>query len=206
MTEHELAQEAMSAKLDGVISPAEEARLEAHLTACPDCAALFETMREMQGLFALDYEPPEELVPAVMEKIREDAPAKKRGKVLWLRWASLAAALALVTFAGLRLMRDGGLTGGFSESAEFTAPMAAAPAEESVLFSEEAEALPEAGLKMSLMTAPAENGAPLEDALRALETAPEAAEEPADFNSDTNLSADVPGPEPKQEAEHASAE
>lgn len=97
------AQEAISAALDGELSPEERTELEAHLSACADCRALAEDLRVLTAaLEEAQCPPPPELAAAVMERIAADrtVPISAGRRPLRKRWLSLAAMLALVVCVG----------------------------------------------------------------------------------------------------------
>ena len=93
--------ELLSARLDGVLTEAEERELEEHLAACPDCRAAGAQLAALQEAFPeLEEVPvPEGFTQSVMERIRESNPQKviplfKRPQVRAL--AGLAACLVVV--------------------------------------------------------------------------------------------------------------
>lgn len=69
----ENALELMNRELDGALTEAESAALQAHLDACPDCR---ETWRQLHELDALlqesELEPPAALHDGVMRAIRQE--------------------------------------------------------------------------------------------------------------------------------------
>lgn len=98
--EHEEYWEWMSADLDGELSPAQHAQLEAHLHTCPSCAQLYrELSQQSQALRELACPPP----PQLHQTILENLPAQRtvhRPWRNWKVWAPLAACLALVVALG----------------------------------------------------------------------------------------------------------
>lgn len=96
--------EAVSAALDGELSPTEEAQLEAHLAVCPACRALAEELSALNAaLEEQEPAPPQWLADRVMERIAEQdkvVPISAGRRAGWRRWTGLAAALALVICAG----------------------------------------------------------------------------------------------------------
>ena len=94
----ENALELMNRELDGALTEAESAALQAHLDACPDCR---ETWRQLHELDALlqesELEPPAALHDGVMRAIRQEQRKPRRA---WLPAAAIAAAAALVLLAG----------------------------------------------------------------------------------------------------------
>lgn len=100
----ERALEAISAALDGELSPTERAELEAHLSSCPACRALAEELSVLNAaLERSEAAPPQSLAEQVMERIAGEnkvvpiSAGRRRG---WRRWMGVAAALALVVCAG----------------------------------------------------------------------------------------------------------
>ena len=95
----ENALELMNRELDGALTEAESAALQAHLDACPDCR---ETWRQLHELDALlqesELEPPAALHDGVMREIRQEQ--KRKPRRAWLPAAAIAAAAALVLLAG----------------------------------------------------------------------------------------------------------
>ena len=95
----ENALELMNRELDGALTEAESAALQAHLDACPDCR---ETWRQLHELDALlqesELEPPAALHDGVMQAIRQEK--KQRSRRAWVPAAAIAAAAALVLLAG----------------------------------------------------------------------------------------------------------
>lgn len=98
------AVEAVSAALDGELTAAEQAALEAHLSVCPACRALAEDLSVLNAaLTENEPAPPPELADRVMARIAEEnrvVPISARRRPGRRRWMSLAAAAALVMCAG----------------------------------------------------------------------------------------------------------
>lgn len=96
------AQLALSARLDGELSPAEEQALQEHLARCPQCRALQEELSALHTLLN-ELEPPAvppELKAGVMANL---PPQEKAGRKVvslhWKRWGAMAAAAAIVIAA-----------------------------------------------------------------------------------------------------------
>lgn len=90
---------ALSAHLDGELTPAEAQELQEHLALCPQCRALQEELSALQELLRqIDLPaPPPELKERVMANLPPQG--KPKGKVMaihWRRWGAMAAAAALV--------------------------------------------------------------------------------------------------------------
>lgn len=117
----------LSAALDGQLTAQQRRELDAHLAICPDCAALFETLRaNAQAMRELDCQFPENLHQRIMGSLpAQAAPVKKNNVVHWRRWGSLAACLVLVAVAALTVTPD--LRG--KSAPESYAPAAQEPAE-----------------------------------------------------------------------------
>lgn len=98
------AVEAVSAALDGELTAAEQAELEAHLSVCPACRALAEDFSALNAaLTENEPAPPPELADRVMARIAEEnrvVPISAGRRPGRRRWMSLAAAAALVLCAG----------------------------------------------------------------------------------------------------------
>lgn len=126
----ERAQELISAYIDGEITAGEKAELDEHVAGCKDCADMLAVYSEISRAMAEDVEPPASLRESVMSGVREiNAERKpKKAKIVWLRWVAAAAAVAIVSFVGVRAIMPKG--------ADSAAPMLkAANANDSVEYS-----------------------------------------------------------------------
>ena len=141
--------ELLSARLDGALSPEDEARLQAHLDACPDCRRLYEAMASIEKKTAeLAVPAPEGLKRGVMYRIRQESGKQKKKRGYWgagTGFGLIAAVLVLLVGTGvIRLPRPqtaakasaGGATVSHSSP---SAEKPAQPAEETLAF-----ALPQA--------------------------------------------------------------
>ena len=91
--------------LDGEISPAERADLEAHLAACPACRERLEQLEAVRGAFALlDAEVPAGLRERAMAAVRLEVRRERRRRLGRLaRGLGALAACCVLAFLGLRL-------------------------------------------------------------------------------------------------------
>lgn len=119
MMDCEHAAELISAQLDGELTPAETAMLEAHLEQCPPCRALrrdFQALHQvlLESAAQWQAEPPADLTRRVLERVRETKTVPFRAqKNRWKQLASLAAVLALVVIGGgAFVLGQGGASGG----------------------------------------------------------------------------------------------
>lgn len=125
MTDCAYYMELISAELDGELTEAERARLTAHLEQCPACRRYRQALASASGALADSLEPPPAtLARSVMARVRtlpvpgsapepEAAPAAREGSKRRLargpaRLAALAAALALVVWAGYKALPRAG--------------------------------------------------------------------------------------------------
>ena len=101
MAYHDEYVDLISAAMDGTLSPADRAKLEAHLAGCPDCQALYDDLVDIQQtLQALPSAgAPAGLTDRVMAAVRADNVTPitvKKPAFQWKRWAATAAILALI--------------------------------------------------------------------------------------------------------------
>ena len=99
--------ELISAALDGVLSPAEQEKLTAHLSTCRECQKLYDDLAALRS--AMSGLPPVSVPPELKERIMDAvaaeaqdakvvpfAPAeKKASSIRWQRWLASAAVLAI---------------------------------------------------------------------------------------------------------------
>lgn len=101
-TEHEWAEQSLSAYMDGELSPAETARVERHLQECRACRANLATLHQTVGLLrelAVLRAPRSFAVRPQTVTARRAAPARSWGYGL-LRGATAMAALLLMLLVG----------------------------------------------------------------------------------------------------------
>ena len=105
-------EELISAQLDGELTEREEEALRAHLEECENCRAYRDALRAVTGAEADLPAPPAELTGRIMDAVRREAAPKKTAKIVpfprYLRTAALAAAAALVIWAGFRVVSPKG--------------------------------------------------------------------------------------------------
>ena len=114
MTDHGYFEELITAGLDGELSEAEAEELRAHLEGCQQCRSFKAAMEAVAGLTDRDLPaPPPALKENVMAAVRANPPEKKKGRILSfpLRSIAAAAALALVLWAGARVILPKGSAG-----------------------------------------------------------------------------------------------
>lgn len=102
--------ELLSARLDGALSAEDEARVQAHLDACPDCRRLYEAMASIEEKTAeLAVPAPEGLKRGVMYRIRQESGKQKKKRGYWgagTGFGLIAAVLVLLVGTGvIRLPR-----------------------------------------------------------------------------------------------------
>ena len=139
----------LSARLDGALSAEDEARLQAHLDACPDCRRLYEAMASIEEKTAeLAVPAPEGLKRGVMYRIRQESGKQKKKRGYWgagTGFGLIAAVLVLLVGTGvIRLPRPQTAAKASAGGATVSQPSPSAekpaqPAEETIAF-----ALPQA--------------------------------------------------------------
>ncbi len=141
--------ELLSARLDGALSAEDEARVQAHLDACPDCRRLYEAMASIEKKTAeLAVPAPEGLKRGVMYRIRQESGKQKKKRGYWgagTGFGLIAAVLVLLVGTGvIRLPRPQTAAKASAGGATVSHPSPSAekpaqPAEETLAF-----ALPQA--------------------------------------------------------------
>lgn len=113
---------AISAALDGELSPGEQARLSEHLLACPDCRELAEDLRVLNDLLEdSGREPPAELAASVQRAVAAEAqmspvPKKKRAPPYLRAMAAMLALCVCLGGIGLVVTRMSGTKGADADS------------------------------------------------------------------------------------------
>lgn len=118
------AQLALSARLDGELSPAEEQALQEHLARCSQCRALQEELSALHTILN-ELEPPA-VPPELKARVMANLPPQEKAgrKVVWLhwkRWGAMAAVAAIVIAAAVWLRMP--------SPAQLNAPVAEAPSD-----------------------------------------------------------------------------
>ena len=141
--------ELLSARLDRALSVEDEARVQAHLDACPDCRRLYEAMASIEKKTAeLAVPAPEGLKRGVMYRIRQESGKQKKKRGYWgagTGFGLIAAVLVLLVGTGvIRLPRPqtaakSSVVGATVSHPSPSAEKPAQPAEETLAF-----ALPQA--------------------------------------------------------------
>ena len=114
MSECEQALEWISTRIDGCLSPEEEALLNAHLERCPACQSLLadlELLHSDLGEMAAAPAPvPEHLRGDIMAQIQDTRPGRRAAAPPWRAWAAVAAVLVVVLLGAgpLRVWMTGG--------------------------------------------------------------------------------------------------
>ena len=97
MIDCEKCREMISCLLDGELSEAEQSLVREHIASCPECRSVYdafsEQMHEEESL-------PDGLHEKIMSGIK--AKPKKKTGIVWIKYLSVAACLALVIFAGAK--------------------------------------------------------------------------------------------------------
>ncbi len=196
----------ISAKLDGELSPEEEAELQAHLESCPDCRLVYDAFLELSHAVAgLGEEPePADLTEKIMARVREEAgesakPAAAQPRRHW-RWRSvlpLAACLILLIGIAAFLPKlsaartaDSSAAGAGGEEGLFYACAEdageAAAAQEAPSAKEEEGAVPEAAPESAENSTSSLQSVPAEDAEAAADGTAGAVEEPSATDAPQN--------------------
>jgi hypothetical protein len=93
------AERALSERLDDGLARGAEAELAAHLATCPRCRGFERDTRRLRDLARLrPAGPVPDLVPAIMERVRQESPVPLRRTVpAWTRYAAAFVAGAVIT-------------------------------------------------------------------------------------------------------------
>ena len=104
-------QDAIAELVDGALDPAQQRDLERHVAGCADCRALIADLKSIQAAaFTLErHEPPARAWQTIRDRVAAEPLSDSRGRVLawprtrtaWGVWMAAAAALLIVTTAGI---------------------------------------------------------------------------------------------------------
>lgn len=95
----------ISGSIDGMNTQQEEAALQVHLSECPECRALLQAYRDIDGnIEDMSVPAPEALLPGVMERIKAEQKRKKRAP-----WRGVIAAAGLVAAVFAAMIGTGNL-------------------------------------------------------------------------------------------------
>lgn len=100
MTDCEKCREMISCLLDGELSQAEQSFVREHIAACPECRSVYDAFSAVSAQLHEEEPLPDGLHEKIMSGIK--AKPKKKTGIVWIKYLSAAACLALVIFAGVK--------------------------------------------------------------------------------------------------------
>lgn len=100
MTDCEKCREMISCLLDGELSQAEQSFVREHIAACPECRSVYDAFSAVSVQLHEEEPLPDGLHEKIMSGIK--AKPKKKTGIVWIKYLSVAACLALVIFAGVK--------------------------------------------------------------------------------------------------------
>lgn len=100
MTDCEKCREMISCLLDGELSQAEQSFVREHIAACPECRSVYDAFSAVSEQMHEEEPLPDGLHEKIMSGIK--AKPKKKTGIVWIKYLSVAACLALVIFAGVK--------------------------------------------------------------------------------------------------------
>lgn len=100
MIDCEKCREMISCLLDGELSQAEQSLVREHIASCPECRSVYDAFSAVSEQMHEEEPLPEELHEKIMSGIK--AKPKKKTGIVWIKYLSVAACLALVIFAGAK--------------------------------------------------------------------------------------------------------
>lgn len=100
MTDCEKCREMISCLLDGELSQAEQSFVREHIAACPECRSVYDAFSAVSAQLHEEEPLPDGLHEKIMSGIK--AKPKKKTGIVWIKYLSVAACLALVIFAGIK--------------------------------------------------------------------------------------------------------
>ncbi len=100
MIDCDKCREMISCLLDGELDEAEQALVHEHIDSCPECRLVYKAFCEISD----EMREPEPLPEGLHEKIMSGIAAKpkKKSGIVWIKYLSAAACLALVIIAGAK--------------------------------------------------------------------------------------------------------
>jgi predicted anti-sigma-YlaC factor YlaD len=100
MIDCEKCREMISCLLDGELSQAEQSFVREHIAACPECRSVYDAFSAVSAQLHEEEPLPDGLHEKIMSGIK--ARPKKKTGIVWIKYLSVAACLALVIFAGVK--------------------------------------------------------------------------------------------------------
>lgn len=100
MTDCEKCREMISCLIDGELSQAEQSFVREHIAACPECRSVYDAFSAVSAQLHEEEPLPDGLHEKIMSGIK--ARPKKKTGIVWIKYLSAAACLALVIFAGIK--------------------------------------------------------------------------------------------------------
>lgn len=100
MTDCEKCREMISCLIDGELSQAEQSFVREHIAACPECRSVYDAFSAVSAQLHEEEPLPDGLHEKIMSGIK--ARPKKKTGIVWIKYLSVAACLALVIFAGIK--------------------------------------------------------------------------------------------------------
>ena len=100
MTDCEKCREMISCLIDGELSQAEQSFVREHIAACPECRSVYDAFSAVSAQLHEEEPLPDGLHEKIMSGIK--AKPKKKTGIVWIKYLSVAACLALVIFAGIK--------------------------------------------------------------------------------------------------------
>lgn len=100
MIDCEKCREMISCLLDGELSEAEQSLVREHIASCPECRSVYDAFSAVSEQMHEEEPLPDGLHEKIMSGIK--AKPKKKTGIVWIKYLSVAACLALVIFAGIK--------------------------------------------------------------------------------------------------------
>lgn len=100
MIDCEKCREMISCLIDGELSQAEQSFVREHIAACPECRSVYDAFSAVSAQLHEEEPLPDGLHEKIMSGIK--AKPKKKTGIVWIKYLSAAACLALVIFAGIK--------------------------------------------------------------------------------------------------------